>query len=174
MHTPPAFVTCTEGRCKNSSVSPRFTYRPVSAVVDADARVVRLRLIGFARWLSLEGLTMNSHKNTLSNILQNPPTNVVRSLVFVYAYMGVRSMYMPIMAVKTRKQCTLYQVSGARSAQLIEFLFVFDIARNRRMKASFIITAKDRKVSFALFFFLVLSLSFFLDTFYKISITIKS
>lgn len=86
---------------------------------------------------------MNSHKNTLSNILQNPPTNVVRSLVFVYAYMRVRNMYMPIMAVKTRKQCTLYQVSGARSAQLIEFLFVFDSARNRRMKASFIMTAKD-------------------------------
>lgn len=86
---------------------------------------------------------MNSHKNTLSNILQNPPTNVVRSLVFVYAYMRVRNMYMPIMAVKTRKQCTLYQVSGARSAQLIEFLFVFDTARNRRMKASFIMIAKD-------------------------------
>lgn len=57
---------------------------------------------------------MNSHKNTLSNILQNPPTNVVRSLVFT-RNMRVRNMYMPIMAVKTRKQCTLYQVSGART-----------------------------------------------------------
>lgn len=52
----------------------------------------------------------------------------------VYAHMHVRGMYMPIMAVKT-----MYIISRihAHTAQLIEFLFVFDTACDSRMKASF-------------------------------------
>lgn len=173
MHTPPALQSATEGRCKNPSVSPHFTYRLVSAVVGADARVVdHARPVcsmvkpRVSRWIVTKILYRIFCKI-------RPRTWSARSCLF-YAYMRVRNMYMPIMAVKTRKQCTLYQVSGARTAQLIEFLFVFDTARNRRMKASFIMTAKDRKVSFAIFSFCFHHCPSTETLLYKISITIKS
>lgn len=116
---------------------------------------------------------MNSHKNTLSNILQNPPTNVVRSLVYVCTcvYVGtvyLRTyvcMYMPIMAVKI-----MYIISRihAHTAQLIEFLFVFDTACDSRMKASFLINTRNyrkrsksifRRFYFLFFFFFFITVS---------------
>lgn len=104
---------------------------------------------------------MNSHKNTLSNILQNPPTNVVRSLVYVYVCKFARaracvcvcvyvcgSVYLRTYACVyvyayygSQDLQTMYIISRihAHTAQLIEFLFVFDTTCDSRMKASFLI-----------------------------------
>lgn len=133
---------------------------------------------------------MNSHKNTLSNILQNPSTNVVRSLVYVCkcvyvcgsvylrTYPCAWYMYMPIMAVKT--MYIISRIHAHTGATYRVSICIRYRLCDSRMKASFLINTRNyRKRSKSIFrrfyfLFFFLSLSPFARHVYKISITIKS
>lgn len=92
----------------------------------------RARLDRFSRWYSLSPyiffllykprVTMSSHKNTLLNILQNPPTYVVRSRVLrvcvcvvMYAYYGSRVLANDVHCVMYIMKETLARQVSARS-----------------------------------------------------------
>lgn len=161
----------------------------------------RSRSIGSLSMVNKPRVTMNSHKNTLSNIFCKirPRTWSARSCmcrcvcacisVFIclcscmrfFTHMRVRSMYMPIMAVKTRNvhciknpcalgaTCSFYLCSIPLVIGVWKpIFFLFNItARNccKRLKSIF--------RQFLFFSFFVLSPSPFRHV-YKISITIKS
>lgn len=140
-------------------------------------------------------VTMNSHKNTLSNIFCKirPRTWSARSCVFVCVCMCVllicvcvyvysMYMHMPIMAVKIRNVHCIKNPCALGATCSVSICVRYR-SRNRRMKANFL-TARNcckrlksifRRFLFFCFFFclFVLSPSPFRHV-YKISITIKS